>query len=100
LIQSVSIDGEETELKQEFFWYAGNNRGNMRPPNNEEGSAKASGAYLFRPNQSDPFPVRSNEEVATTIYKGTSHIRIRFCIRLTNKTVLYRRIGAGNSPVL
>jgi len=58
LIRSVLIGGEEIELKQELMWYAG-----KRPGFN-------TGAYLFRPNQTNPFPLVKSEGATTPIHKG------------------------------
>ena len=67
LIRSVSIDGEQIDLKQELLWYAG------RKPEqiSRISQTTPSGAYLFRPNQTDPFPlVKSKAGVFITIHKG------------------------------
>lgn len=68
LIQSISLDGEKLDLQQEILWYA------AREPQlkNYTKSAirRGSGLYLFRPNQTNPFPARKNEGVSILIYKG------------------------------
>lgn len=77
LIRSVMIDGEQIDLKQEFLWYAGKNPGKIKRSKGSRGlknrinKGRPSGAYLFRPNQTDPFPLtKSDTGVTNTIYKG------------------------------
>ncbi len=71
LIRSISIDGEVVEVSQELLWYAGRTPGPLLHHKKKiRTSKKASGAYLFRPNQTDPFPVRKLEGVSTSIFKG------------------------------
>ena len=68
LIQSVSVDGEKLDLEQEILWYA------AREPRMKNYTKnlmrKPSGFYIFRPNQTEPFPMRNKEGVPVSIYKG------------------------------
>lgn len=54
----ASIENKDTKkkltVKQEFFWY------NASTGNNKD-SDQASGAYIFRPNSSNPFPVTTSK---------------------------------------
>lgn len=71
LIQAIHTDGKQLELEQEFLWYA------AREPIEKKYTSflwrKPSGAYIFRPNQTDPFPCRLKEGVSISIYKGCVH---------------------------
>lgn len=68
LIQSISTDGEKIELEQEFFWYA--SRKPLWKAFIRNHTRLGSGAYVFRPNQTNPFPIRATERVSVSIYKG------------------------------
>ena len=75
LIRSVMIDGNSIDLKQEFLWYASKKPGMIQRSNgsglkSNSRPSKSSGAYLFRPNQTDPFPLTKSEVVTVSIYKG------------------------------
>jgi len=65
LIQSIYTDGKKVELEQEFLWYAA-----RESVLKSWQWRKPSGAYIFRPNQTNPFPVKLNEGVSVSIYKG------------------------------
>jgi len=58
-IKSVTMNGKETPLKQEFLWYAGFKKDGER----------ASGAYIFRPNDTKPTPISDHVQL-TAITSG------------------------------
>ena len=64
----MSINGEKIELEQEILWYA------ARAPEKKKYRKlmwrRASGIYVFRPNGTNPLPIRNHEGVAVSIYKG------------------------------
>ena len=85
LIQSIYTDGEIVELEQEFLWYAA-----RESVLKSWQWRKPSGAYIFRPNQTNPFPVRLNEGVSVSIYKGlciTSIEMPNLILRVSGKLV-------------
>ena len=63
LIKSVTVDGKEMPLTQEFLWYGG-----MSGDNSAE-EKRASGAYIFRPDgpQANTIPT---DGIQATIYSG------------------------------
>ena len=68
LIQSISVDNEMLELEQEILCYA------AREPQMKKYTGKflrrPSGLYILRPNHTNPFPLRKQEGVSVSIYKG------------------------------
>ena len=50
------------EVDQQFFWYNGS-QGNAE-------SRQTSGAYIFRPNRSEPFPMTDGNKASIEIIKG------------------------------
>uniref|UniRef100_A0A1W7RA88 Alpha-mannosidase n=1 Tax=Hadrurus spadix TaxID=141984 RepID=A0A1W7RA88_9SCOR len=56
------INGQKIKVNQSFYWYHGMNG------NNSEFKFRASGAYIFRPNGTDPYPLGDN--VTMHIFKG------------------------------
>ena len=57
------------------MWYAASKPGTIQRSKgsglkSKRSQAKPSGAYLFRPNQTDPFPLTKSEGVTVSIYKG------------------------------
>ncbi|XP_046648826.1 lysosomal alpha-mannosidase-like isoform X2 [Daphnia pulicaria] len=66
LLSSVTVNGEEYFVQQEFLWYPGYNG------DNESADRRSSGAYIFRPNGTDAFPMRRTMTAAiiTAVYTG------------------------------
>lgn len=66
LLSSVTVHGEEYFVQQEFLWYPGYNG------DNESADRRSSGAYIFRPNGTDAFPMRKTMAAAiiTAVYTG------------------------------
>ncbi|XP_032794592.1 lysosomal alpha-mannosidase [Daphnia magna] len=66
LLSSVTVNGEEFFVQQEFLWYPGYNG------DNESADRRSSGAYIFRPNGTDAFPMRHTMAAAiiTAVYTG------------------------------
>nr|CAH0110923.1 unnamed protein product [Daphnia galeata] len=66
LLSSVTVNGEEYFVQQEFLWYPGYNG------DNESADRRSSGAYIFRPNGTDAFPMRKTMAAAiiTAVYTG------------------------------
>lgn len=67
LIESISVDGEKLELKQEFVWYAAS-----APQDQNMLTGLNSAIYKLRTNQTDPFPIQVQKEIAISIFKGFS----------------------------
>lgn len=61
-------DGSEFKFKQNYFYYIGH-RGN-----NSEFEFRASGAYIFRPENQEPNPVRSPDQVM--VEEGSHYIQL------------------------
>ena len=73
LIKSVTVDGKETPLTQEFLWYGG------MSGDNSAAEKRASGAYIFRPDGplSSAIPT---DGILTTIYSGNNYKLISIAI--------------------
>lgn len=54
LKQLQLVDGFNLTVNQSFYWYRGMNG------NNSEFQFRASGAYIFRPNGTEPLPLGDN----------------------------------------
>lgn len=68
LLSSVKVDGRVNYVQQEFLWYPGYNG------DNESADRRSSGAYIFRPNGTDAYPMRRTMDAAiiTAVYTGFS----------------------------
>ena len=62
LVKKVRRGQSEMKVEQNFFYYR------AMVGNNSDFDNRASGAYIFRPNGSQPLPVAS--QVNYTVYKG------------------------------
>lgn len=62
------MGGIKTELEQELLWYAA--REPLIKNYTKVFTRRASGAYIFRPNQTTPFPLRKPEGLLFSVYKG------------------------------
>lgn len=74
LIKSISVDGNERDLEQEILWYAAREPQVKNYTRNL--ARRPSGLYVFRPNHTDAFPIRKQEGVSISIYKGFGKVKI------------------------
>jgi lysosomal alpha-mannosidase len=88
LLSSVTVNGEEYFVQQEFLWYPGYNG------DNESADRRSSGAYIFRPNGTDAFPMRRTMTAAiiTAVYTGI-HIRIQNWILMIQFKINLKKSG-------
>ncbi|XP_035227790.1 lysosomal alpha-mannosidase-like isoform X2 [Stegodyphus dumicola] len=64
LLKGVRLaDGSNITVNQSFYWYRGMNG------NNSEFQFRASGAYIFRPNGTEPLPLGNNVDI--TLINGS-----------------------------
>ena len=69
-MKTVTVNGQTNRLRQEFLWYA-SSEGNMTA------YLRGSGAYLFRTNSNDPYPVNElSNKVKTIVYQGNLSIQL------------------------
>ena len=65
LIESISVDDEKLELEQEILWYSA-----KEPQDKNAWTGVNSAIYKLRTNQTNPFPVRKEERITVSIFKG------------------------------
>ena len=82
LLSEITVKGRVNYVQQEFLWYPAFNG------DNEFAERRSSGAYIFRPNGTDAFPLRQTMAAAivTAIYTGAvlSLIVCRKCTIVTH----------------
>lgn len=68
LISSVKVNGKVYFVQQEFLWYP------AYQGDNESSDRRSSGAYIFRPNGTDTYPMRESIDAAIVkaVYTGIS----------------------------
>lgn len=65
LLSAISWKETTVRVNQSFYWYLGH------PGNNTEFQYRASGAYIFRPQQQEPLPVANKAELVHMETNGT-----------------------------
>lgn len=80
------VDGLNLTVNQSFYWYRGMNG------NNSEFQLRASGAYIFRPNGTEPIPLGNN--VTLTLVNGSlvQEIHQTFTPWLSQSIRLYKGV--------
>ena len=69
MISSLTVGGVNVPLKQNLMWYAGRNQGHERIPVLILPQDRSSGAYIFRPNDTDAYPI-SEQATIIAIFQG------------------------------
>lgn len=66
LLSEVTVNRKVHYVQQEFLWYPGYSG------DNESADRRSSGAYIFRPNGTDAFPIRTTMAAAivSAVYTG------------------------------
>ena len=98
LIQSISLDGGKLDVEQEILWYA------AREPQlknyTKSAMRRGSGLYIFRPNQTSPFPARKQGGVSILIYKGYHSISSILLVYVSLFLMIFRKTCSRNSPTV
>ena len=66
MLSEVTVNRKVHYVQQEFLWYPGYSG------DNESAERRSSGAYIFRPNGTDAFPIRQTTAAAivSAVYTG------------------------------
>lgn len=95
LIESISVDNEKLELKQELLWYAA--RG-PRSIDNKTAS-QGSGHYFFRSNETKAFTMNKQKIISVSIYKGFAVVKF-ILINLVIYSDYFRKTCSRNPSAL
>ena len=71
MMSSIKVAGVEMPLTQNLMWYAGRKQGHPRLPALILPRDRSSGAYIFRPNDTDAYPI-TEQATITAVFKGSS----------------------------